>query len=121
MWVILGIALTLAGIYLYQASTCFFTEVTFMTAYEVEIKVSNSHELGLRAAMNVFRGRHPFNVLTDDELERALRVLSLNPHARLVAKFIRSLDRKKDASLLANQLFLNQLEVESLRLREAGK
>lgn len=109
----IGIILALGGaLYLYLAITCYFTEVTFMAAYRVELRASGSHADGLRAGMDVFKGRAPFNVLTDGDLDRALDVLSLIPDAREVASIIRDLDRKRDASLLANRFFLGQLESE---------
>ncbi len=121
MWIALGVAVVLGfALYLYLAFTCFFTEVTFMTAYQTELRSSGSHHAGLRAAMNVFKGRAPFNVLTDGDLDRALAVLSLIPDARSVAKIVRDLDRKRDASLLANPTFLDRLEAEYRAMHNAG-
>jgi hypothetical protein len=97
---------------LFRSFICFFTEVTFMAAYETAFQSSGSHEAGLRAAMDVFKGRAPFNVLTQGDLDRALAVFSRIPDARWAAKLVRHLDRKRDASLLANQTFLSQLETE---------
>lgn len=121
MWIALAIVVTIgAALYLHLAFTCFFTEVTFMTAYQTEYRASGSHVAGLRAAMNVFTGRTPFNMLADSDLDRALDVLSLIPDARSVAKIIRDLDRKRDASLLANGTFLSRLETQYRRMRDAG-
>jgi hypothetical protein len=121
MWIAAGIAVVLgAAVYLYLAITCFFTEVTFMTAYRTGQRSSGSHEAGIRAAMTVFKGRPPFNALTEGELDRALEVLSLVPDARSVARIVRDLDRKRDASLLANRTFLARLETEYHRMHNAG-
>lgn len=37
MWIAIGIIVVLAiALYVYLAVTCFFTEITFMTAYQTE-------------------------------------------------------------------------------------
>ncbi|MEX1024113.1 MAG: hypothetical protein WD226_03460 [Planctomycetota bacterium] len=70
--------------------------------------------------MNIFKQRLPFNTLTASDLDRALEVLSLIPDARSVARIIRDLDRKRDASLLANEVFLSQIETEYRRMQDTG-
>lgn len=113
MWIAIGIIVALAVVlYVYLTVTCFFTEVTFMTAYQTEFHASGSHANGLRAALNVFKGRAPFNVLTAKDLDRVVQVMSLIPDAQEAARIIRELDRKRDASLLANPAFLDRLERE---------
>lgn len=121
MWIALGIIAVLGiGLYLFLAFTCFFTEATFMTAYGIALRESSSHAVGLRAGMNIFKQRLPFNTLTASDLDRALEVLSLIPDARSVARIIRDLDRKRDASLLANEVFLSQIETEYRRMQDTG-
>ena len=117
----IGIAVALGvALYVYFSFTCFITEVTFMAAYRTEFRHSGSHEAGLRSAMNVFKGRAPFNVLADGELARALEVFYLVPDARSVAMIVRDLDRKKDATLLASRAFLDRLETEYRGMHNAG-
>ena len=121
MWIALGIIVALGGaLYVFLAFTCFFTEVTFMAAFQTEFRASGSHAAGLRSAMNVVRGRAPFDVLTQSDLDRALEVLSIIPDARSVARIIRDLDRKRDASLLVDRGFLNQLETQYREVQGEG-
>ncbi len=121
LWIVLGIIGAVGfGLYVFLAVTCFFTEVTFMTAYQTERGQSGSHATALRAAMDVLKGRPPFNSLTDDDRDRAIEVLSLVPDARSVARIFRDLDRKRDASLLASRKFLSRLETEYRRMGDQG-
>jgi len=113
MWWIIGIiALLLVAIaaYLYLALTCFFTEVTFMTAYELEYEHSRSRESALRTAMNVFHGRPPFDILSESDMDRLVFVFALVPDPRSVAQIWRHVDRYRDARKLRDPQFLQRLE-----------
>ncbi len=119
MWWIIGISaflLAALAVYLYLAFTCFFTEVTFLTAYRVEYKNSGSHESALHSAMKVFHGRPPFNVLSDSDLDRLASIFVLVPDPRSVARIWRHVDRKRDASQLHDPVFLDRLGNEYRRL-----
>jgi hypothetical protein len=108
--VIAGVLVLVAAIYTYLALTCFFTEVTFMAAYRLEHDKSHSHEAALRHGMGVFRGRAPFNTLSDQDMDRVLAVFSLVPEPRAVAQIWRHIDRKRDAHHLRDEQYLSRLE-----------
>ena len=123
MWWIIGVSalfLVALAVCLYLAFTCFFTEVTFMTAYRVEYQNSGSHESALHSAMEVFRGRPPFNVLSDSDLDRLVSIFALVPDPRSVAQIWRHADRKRDARQLRDPVFLDRLENEYRRLGGAA-
>ena len=122
-WVVTIVCLVLLGAagYIYLAVTCFFTEVTFLTAFNVNFQHSGSREQAFRAAMKVFHGRRPFNVLTEADLDRLVGVFSVVPDPRSVARMWRAVDRKQDASNFTNEDFLNRLHAEFRRIEAANR
>jgi len=93
-----GLITVAACIYLYGAFTCFFSKVTFLTAFKAEFKRTNSRETAYRAAVNVFLGRSPFNALDSNDVAKLVNTFAVIPDARFVAELWRSIDRLRDAS-----------------------
>ena len=98
------------AIYLYLAFTCFFTQVTFLASYRVAFQSSGSRKAALRAAMDVFTGRPPFDVLRPADVDRLVDVFDLVRNPIDVSKIIRAVDRQRDAARLKDPEFLSRLK-----------
>lgn len=122
MWwvIVIGCIVSVAAVvYLYLAITCFFTAVTFMTNYNVRRnRLGESHESALRGSMELFRYRHPFNILTDSDIDRLVEVFGICSDPHSLAQIWRRIDRQRDARQLKDQQFLTALETEFRKLRE---
>ena len=115
---IIAIVVVAIAIYAYLAFTCFFTQVTFLAAYKHEFEKSGSRQAAVKAAINVFIGRAPFNILNQSDVDRLSVVFGLVPDPVVVAQIFRAVDRKRDAQQLRDENFLNRLEMEYRMLSE---
>lgn len=117
MWIaIIAIAVLIIALYAYLAFTCFFTQVTFLAAYKHEFEKSASRQAAVKAAIQVFVGRPPFNILDQNDVDRLSTVFSLVPDPVTVAQIFRAVDRRRDAQQLKDANFLNRLENEYRKL-----
>lgn len=87
-----------------------------MAAYEQVLKNSGSRESALRAAMQVFVVRAPFNILNDRDIDKLVEIFTLLPDTDtvLVAQIFRAIDRQRDATNLKNEQFLRAAKNELL-------
>jgi hypothetical protein len=102
--------LILPVLWLCAVWTCFFTEVTFLAAYRTELAHSGSREAAFRAAIKVFRGRRPFDVLTDAEIDRVVQLILAAAHPQDAARIWRVVDRMGDAICLTDGTLFAELE-----------
>ena len=95
---------------------CVHAELTYIQ--HGLVSGTKSHKADICAAINVFRDRTPFNVLTDDEIDRVVSVLSAIPNPRAIAQIWRYFDRTQAAAHLTNDEFLQALEATIRRIVE---
>lgn len=107
---IIALVALLALVFGYLAVTCFFTQVTYLTAYRAEFQHSGSRREAVKAGFRVFVGRPPFDVLETKDLERLSQIFSLVPDPMVVAQIVRMIDRRRDASQLKDERYLSKLE-----------
>lgn len=82
--------------YLYLAITCAFTEITYMTGFNIEFESSGDLITAHKKAIATFHARPPFNKLSQKDLEMMATEFAKFPEPRLAARLMKHMDKTKD-------------------------
>ena len=107
------------ALYLWGAITCFFTVVTFKTAYSVEYKRSRDKRKAVNYGLKAFVGREPFSSLTREEIHNFSDALESLPNPEIMGKVMQRIDKTKTISLIKNREFLNKFRLEIQKINQS--